>query len=88
MTTIRHVCVGHEYRYNVEIGIVTNNYGTDVALLRICKFTGTPLLYHAMHRPEIYIADFIASGKVGMSDVDLAQFAIGQYALYAGDDNV
>jgi hypothetical protein len=77
MTTIRHVCAGHEYRYNTVTGDVHNNYGTHVAALRICKFSGYANLYRVT---DMYVGYQIASTAPGLNDIDLAKFAIGHTA--------
>lgn len=86
MRTIRHICAGHEYRYDTETGDVRNNYGTVVAHLRICKLTGFALLYaHTDHWPAIYaFADkpvaFARDGHKAANET-LARFAIAHTAL-------
>lgn len=90
MTTVRHICNGHEYRYDTDTGAVVNNYGTHVASLSFCKFTGIALLRHTLPvtRGNDEASRLIASlrGKSGMSaatdytDEELARFAIGEVA--------
>ena len=79
---IRHVCGGHEYRYNVTTGEVRNNYGSHVSSLTICRFTGHALLYRVgKHWPKIYTSDMLANLRKPadreFTDAELAQFAIG-----------
>lgn len=80
-TTIRHICAGHEYRYNTETGDVKNNYGTHVASLRFCKFTGIALLYRVGSQwPAMHSDDLLASHREPMTDARRAEWAIGQTA--------
>ena len=86
MATIRHICAGHEYRYDTQTGDVTNNYGSVKAQLLICRFTGYGLLY-AKDKPgylPIYsntphLAKLEHAHKA--TDEALARFAIGQTAV-------
>lgn len=85
-TTIRHICAGHEYRYNVATGEVRNNYGTVVSHLLACKLTGHALLYaHTDHWPAIYAGQDtpVAFARDGhkATDETLARFAIAHTAL-------
>lgn len=93
MTTIRHICDGHEYRYDTLTGDVRNNYGSLVSALRICRLSGYVLLYRVTpHWPVIYAGkdlpiascrapDGSLPGSIP-SDAALAQWAIGQTALH------
>lgn len=44
--SVRHICAGHEYRYDVQTGAVRNNYGTHVTTLAWARFTpaGVPFI--------------------------------------------
>lgn len=83
MPSIRHVCAGHEYRCDTETGAVHNNYGRHVASVRICRFTGKTLLYKVdAHWPKIYASDLISHAPAGLTDAQIAEFAIGQCAAH------
>jgi hypothetical protein len=91
MAVIRHVCAGHEYRYDTDTGDVRNNYGRTVSHLRICKMTGYALLYgHTAHWPAIYADQDkpVASARDGHTATDdaLARFAIGHTAVNFPED--
>lgn len=86
MVVIRHVCAGHEYRYDTSTGDVRNNYGSTVSHLLICKLTGYALLYtHTAHWPAIYAGQDkpVATARDGAtaSDAQLARFAISHTTL-------
>lgn len=34
---VRHICGGHEYRYNTKTGDIRNNYGSVIATVRFEK---------------------------------------------------
>lgn len=83
MATIRHICNGHEYRYDTDTGDVKNNYGSVRAQLLICRFTGYGLLYakdKPGHLPVYVDTPRLAKLKDAhkATDAQLAQFAIGQ----------
>lgn len=92
MPTIRHICAGHEYRYDTETGTVTNNYGTVRAVLLFCRFTGYALLYKTAHQHAIFSDTPIIAkvhpddGPKDWGDARLAQFAIGQTAANIKED--
>lgn len=79
MGTIRHVCAGHEYRYDTYTGQVRNNYGAHVSTLVLCE-SGYALLYRAEDTKHL---DLLASAPGGhkASNETLAEFAIGQTAV-------
>ncbi len=89
MATIRHICDGHEYRYDTDSGQVRNNYGRVVSVLLFHKFAPAQCPFVA----SVYPAD--AEGKPSTrydnafailrstsnpSDQQLAEFAIGHTA--------
>ena len=78
MSTIRHICAGHEYRYDTETGEVRNNYGTVVSVVTFCKLTGAAALHRA-DVPTILIALLNSGDKT--SPEFLAQFAIRETAV-------
>lgn len=87
MSTIRHICGGHEYRYDTITGAVTDNYGMQVASLAFCRFTGIALLHRDPGEKNgkkcpTTAEHFIASKRdlpIG-DDEAAARFASGQYA--------
>ena len=90
MSTIRHICAGHEYRFDTITGQVRNNYGTVRAVLMFHKFTPTTCPYIASLYPanEDGTASTRSAGVVvirsatPIGDAALAEFAIGQTAAH------
>lgn len=88
MSMIRHICAGHEYRYDTETGEVRNNYGTVRAVLVFHKLTpaATPFVFslYADRTPRYATDKPLATLKLreNPTDADLAVFAIGQTAAH------
>lgn len=83
---IRHICAGHEYRYNVKTGDVRNNYGTIVATLRFEKFIPDTVksiatLYRVDDKGQPVGLCFASLRNVKEAAA-LAEFAIGQCAAH------
>lgn len=71
---IRHVCDGHEYRFDTVSGAVTNNYGTTVA-----RINTEP------HQYQLFIDGKIKarlSREREPTTEQIAEFAIGQTAFH------
>ena len=93
MSTIRHICAGHEYRFDTITGQVRNNYGTVRSVLMFHMFTPTTCPYIASLYPanEDGTANTRSAGSAGVAvirsatligDDALAEFAIGQTAAH------
>lgn len=85
MSVIRHICGGHEYRYDTEARTVANNYGTIRAILKFSKVSGTAMLFDAENVDRINLRALLATSRhlnENSSAADLAKFAIGYTALY------
>lgn len=86
MKVIRHLCNGHEYRYDTEEGTVTNNYGTVVSVLRFEKFipdtVNSIATLYRVDKAGNPIGNCFASLRNEKDPSKLAQFAIGHTALH------
>lgn len=92
---IRHICNGHEYRFDPKTGQVINNYGTVKSVLLFHMFTSSQCPYVASLYPAR--ADGTADTRTNQgfaafrstsnpSDEKLAQFAIGHTAANFKED--
>jgi hypothetical protein len=92
VSSIRHVCCGHEFRYHGASGEVFNNYGRPVAVVRFEAYTPKDTPYVATlyavstHWPKLYTSDQVAvSRDLLPSDIPaLAAWAISHAAMIPG----
>lgn len=86
---IRHICNGHEYRFNAETGQVINNYGTVKSVLLFHMFAPAQCPYIASLYPANPDGTADTRTNEGLailrcttnpSESRMAEFAIGHTA--------
>ena len=81
MTVIRHVCAGHEYRFDTITGQVRNNYGTVRSVVKRTSPSVAhlfPARIDGAADTDNVVATIRSSAPI--SDAQLAEFAIGHTA--------